>query len=284
MTTKTIRKTVILPVLVMMCRLAVADHHIPGLATAIELGQPVNNNSFEAFYELQIPESGTLNVHTESDFDTYGELMLEDETKLGTSDNDGEGSNFSISLEIAAGTYYVRVLNFDSGDYTLITELVTETEQGSGIQVELDQTLAGVRTTDGSETTAVLTAGATADDGVSTATDFSAAEDIMILGAVAPQPEDVGQAGEIFIVLRTLTDSGSAWFYRDVDGVFRPWSVKIAELEPAYQVEALGETEVVEIFSGSLQVASHRVFIGYSLPDGPLHYNGLGMKLDVSAE
>jgi hypothetical protein len=59
------------------------------------------------------------------------------------------------------------------------------------------------------------------------------------------------------------------------------WNGSIADLEPAYTRTSLGSEEIVEVYNGKLQIASHRIFLGYRLGSGPLHYNQSGLRIDV---
>jgi hypothetical protein len=64
-----------------------------------------------------------------------------------------------------------------------------------------------------------------------------------------------------------------------------PWSTRVAELQPAYEIDSLEALEAFVVYSGTLQQASHRIFIGYMLRDGsgPLHYNAMGLPIEVGS-
>ena len=130
----------------------------------------------------------------------------------------------------------------------------------------------------------VLRIGASQNSGTSLATDFSAGSSVVIAGSVAPPTVDVGKAGDIYMVIRTTTDTGETWSYRNLDGVYVPWADgKISSLEPAFEVGTLQSEQSFEIFSGSLTAALHRIYIGYMLQgSGVLYYNGIAHRLNVS--
>jgi hypothetical protein len=106
---------------------------------------------------------------------------------------------------------------------------------------------------------------------------------VVVAGAVSPQIRDVGQAADIFVVIHTIIDGKSSWVYRNLDGTFERWSTQVSDLKPAYEIESLKILEAFVVYSGTVQEASHRIFIGYMLRDGsgPLHYNEMGLPIEV---
>jgi hypothetical protein len=130
----------------------------------------------------------------------------------------------------------------------------------------------------------VLKIGASSNDGNALSTSFTAGNTVVIAGSVAPPAVDIGKAGEIFMVIRTVTASGESWSYRNLDGVYVPWSdTKISSLEPAYEVSSLQADQSFTIFSGNLVAAEQRIYIGYMLQgSGVLYYNGIAHRLTVS--
>jgi len=136
-----------------------------------------------------------------------------------------------------------------------------------------------ITTSDGSSTSAGFGAGASSDSGSSTATDFSDGDEITIAGSVEPQSEDVGEAGEIFIVL--YTDEGLT--YKDLNGDFVTWNGSLKTMEPALETSSLTSLEKFEVFSGSVQSGLYRVFLGYRLTDvGPIHFNAKAFRITVN--
>ena len=266
-----------------------ADHHLSELASPLIPGESVSRTLASGdnhYFELLIEEAGTLTVYTEGAVDTFGQFMRIDEQVILDDNDSGAGDNFHFETDVAPGSYFVRVLGatpFETGDFTLVTVFAGE-GAASPEELALEVNLGSVRNTDNSASSAVLMAGAALRGDQTSRSDFQAGDLIDIYGAVMAQEADRGRAADIFVVIRSIVDGASSWTYRDEDGVFRPWDTKVPSLAPAYRAAALGESEVVEIHRGTLQAASHRVFIGYRLEEegAPLHYNTNGMRLDVA--
>ena len=64
-------------------------------------------------------DSGTLTVYTTGSTDTYGFIFDSSGNVLAENDDGGEGWNFRVSASVSAGTYYIQVGGFETGDYTL---------------------------------------------------------------------------------------------------------------------------------------------------------------------
>lgn len=201
---------------------------------------------------------------------TYGT----EETPLGTfsgatGSDSGQGT---WSQDDCTGTFEIAKIATAPGpdgeeDDTVVDTIATRT------------TLELVTTSDGSTTTARFGAGASADNGATTASSFAANAAITIGGSVTPQAADVGEAGEIFVVLYTDT----ALTYLDVDGVYINWNGGLKTIQPAYEVSALDSVETFEVFTGNVQSGLYRVFLGYRLASGgPLHFNAKAFRLTVN--
>jgi len=77
------------------------------------------------YFRVDLPASGTLNVYTNGNSDTYGYLKNSACTQIGNNDDSGAGYNFRISQDVSAGSYYVGVRHYSSnrtGAYTLNVE------------------------------------------------------------------------------------------------------------------------------------------------------------------
>ena len=81
-------------------------------------------------FEVSSTSSSRLHIRTTGGFDTQGVLQRLDGGTIASDDNAGDGANFRIRRDLAAGTYYVRVTSAGSetGPYTLHVE--TEIEAG----------------------------------------------------------------------------------------------------------------------------------------------------------
>ena len=90
--------------------------------TEVSLGSSTAS-SLEAYeadqFVIEISSSGTLAVYTTGSIDTYGSILDGSGNALASNDDGGEGLNFQISTSVSAGTYYITVETFGSGDYTL---------------------------------------------------------------------------------------------------------------------------------------------------------------------
>ncbi len=74
------------------------------------------------YFEIEFPGSGRYTFYTEGTTDTKGRLLDTFCTPITTDDDSGEGTNFNISEDLDAGTYYIEVTHADPegiGDYTL---------------------------------------------------------------------------------------------------------------------------------------------------------------------
>jgi len=76
------------------------------------------------YFEIEIPRAGDLTVYTRGGLDTIGTVTNEDGTVEETDDDSGTSYNFSISLEVSDGTYFVKVESWGdhTGSYTLLSE------------------------------------------------------------------------------------------------------------------------------------------------------------------
>ena len=88
---------------------------------------PGNDADFFRF-EVSGTSSSRLNIHTTGSLDTRGTLQRSDGGVVASNDNAGDGANFRIRQNLAAGTYYVRVTSAGSltGAYTLHVEIETD--------------------------------------------------------------------------------------------------------------------------------------------------------------
>ena len=68
---------------------------------------------------IEISSSGSLVVYTTGSTDTYGSILDSSGNVLASNDDGGEGLNFQVSTSVSAGTYYIAVDAYGSGDYTL---------------------------------------------------------------------------------------------------------------------------------------------------------------------
>ncbi|MDG2174657.1 MAG: matrixin family metalloprotease [Gammaproteobacteria bacterium] len=200
-------------------------------------------------------------------------------------DSSSAGDGFQTLISIT-----VNLPLASDNDVTVITSFLNgSSSEGDSDSGSMDQvvdaiartsTLEVITTSDGSSSSAGFGAGASSDSGSSTATDFSGSDSITIAGSVTPQLADVGDAGEIFVVLFTNTDIGLSTL--DVDGNFQTWSGSLKTIEPAYEISSLSSVENFAVFDGSVQSGLYRVFLGYRLTaGGPIHFNAKAFRVTV---
>ena len=105
----------------------VADDHGDerASATVVEAGSDTEGmleSDDVDYFRVVVSTPGTLEVYTGGGIDTVGRLEDIDGTVLDTNDDGGAGTNFRISEDVSAGTYFVWVAGYSSrvtGDYTL---------------------------------------------------------------------------------------------------------------------------------------------------------------------
>jgi hypothetical protein len=80
----------------------------------------------EDFFRIEVENDGTFSVYTRGNTDTYGYLLDTWGNILTENDDNGDGTNFSLSYPVSTGRYYVRVRGYNSstvGNYVLETSL-----------------------------------------------------------------------------------------------------------------------------------------------------------------
>ena len=76
------------------------------------------------YFVVELPSAGVLTATTSGSTDTYGVLLDESGNPLAGDDDNGDGLNFLIAASVDAGTYYLGVGGFTSGNYTLFVQSV----------------------------------------------------------------------------------------------------------------------------------------------------------------
>ncbi len=86
------------------------------------------------YFRIIVPSNGRLTVYSEGNIDTYGYLLNNLGNTLSSNDDRGNAYNFSITRNIIAGTYYIRVRHYDSygsGNYQLFANFVENGTSGN---------------------------------------------------------------------------------------------------------------------------------------------------------
>ena len=94
-------------------------------ATTLTVGtsrtEAINPDNDIDYFSVQINQTGQLTVWTTGSLDTVGRLENSAGTTLAENDDGGSSANFSITLDVEPGTYYVRVRGYggNTGNYTV---------------------------------------------------------------------------------------------------------------------------------------------------------------------
>ena len=86
------------------------------------------------YFRIVVDASGTLEVYSSGNTDTYGYLEDAGGEVLRSNDDGGAGTNFRISEDVSAGMYFVRVRGYNNrttGDYTLHVRFTESDSQPS---------------------------------------------------------------------------------------------------------------------------------------------------------
>jgi hypothetical protein len=128
--------------------------------------------------------------------------------------------------------------------------------------------------------TSTFAVGITKDNGATYVSTASVSETVQIRGEVKPEPANVGQMGNIYLVDRIVDNNGGhvSFSMRDKSGVWLPWDGTVALLVPLIENTTLQASMPLTVFSGTLGTAgNHRIFIGYKgNSDGLLRYHASG--------
>jgi hypothetical protein len=132
------------------------------------------------------------------------------------------------------------------------------------------------------DSNATFALGMTRDNGATYITTANVTDTVLIRGEIHPEPSQVGQAADIFVVDRVLTTG--EFRMRTQDGVWVPWNATVSTLVPYRERATLTSTVAVDMFSGTLgNTAEHRIFLGYLPADGVLRYHTSGMPVTIAA-
>lgn len=87
------------------------------------------NVGSQLYYKITLTEPGVLNAVTEGSTDTVGRLLDSSGNELLTDDDGSVATNFLLSQNLEAGTYYIVVGGYNnlvSGDFSLVLEFEAE--------------------------------------------------------------------------------------------------------------------------------------------------------------
>ncbi len=106
-----------------------AHADVPGTATHVEPASSTSGQIGPAgdvdYFQIAVPQAGTLTVETTGHMDTVGTLWQAGE-EIARDDDSGDGQNFLLVAPVAAGTYEVAVRGYGAltGQYTLVVNFV----------------------------------------------------------------------------------------------------------------------------------------------------------------
>jgi hypothetical protein len=135
------------------------------------------------------------------------------------------------------------------------------------------------KASDGSESAATFTGGATIDGGTTYTDAITTADDVIINATITVDPDDVGEAGGIHAVV--LSPAGLLML--ESDGSWVPWDGKISSIATYLEAEALAATYSVPLYNGTIATAGKwRFAVIYSTADGKLVYTTKAAVITVS--
>ena len=145
------------------------------------------------------------------------------------------------------------------------------------------QSLPKIVTTKGNDTDTSITIGASKDNGQTSDTNFSSSDNVVIESQIFPQDIDVGQIGNIYIVLVKKDSLGNVLSSLDSSKNWISWNGSLKTLEPYKSDFKLLENELVPIYSGQLVPGTYSFYVGYSLVNSPadIHVSLKPFKITV---
>lgn len=111
----------------------------PGTSASGQLG---GNGDIDLF-KVVLSSAGILTAQTTSQIDTYGQLYNGSVQLLQSDDDSGADYNFSFSRSVSAGTYYIAVRGYSTGEvgaYTLLTSFAASGGSGGTASVSVTGT------------------------------------------------------------------------------------------------------------------------------------------------
>ena len=103
------------------------DNNTQGTATQLTLNTSLTEEIYPGddidYFSVKVDQQGQLKLWTTGSLDTVGILENSAGDILYSDDDDGEDDNFSIVIDVASGTYYLRVESnqMTTGDYTVFS-------------------------------------------------------------------------------------------------------------------------------------------------------------------
>jgi len=133
------------------------------------------------------------------------------------------------------------------------------------VPVVPQQSLAKITRTDGTETNSTISIGSSSDNGETYSTSFTVDDEVTLTAKIYPDSGDVGEEGELYVVMRSTIDGKKTFSALNEDGNWEPWNASLKTLPAAKYIESLGEVENILIYSGKITAGERLFYVGYSL-------------------
>ena len=127
------------------------------------------------------------------------------------------------------------------------------------------QSISTIIRTDNIATDASISIGASSDDGATSNTTFTTDDEVTLTAKVYPASDDVGEEGELYVVMRSAIDGKKTFTALNQDGVWEAWNASLKSLPAAKYVESLESVEEILIYSGTITASDRIFYVGYSL-------------------
>jgi len=127
------------------------------------------------------------------------------------------------------------------------------------------QSLSRIIRTDGTATDSTISIGASSDGGETTDTTFTVDDEVTLTAKIYPDSGDVGEEGELYVVMRSTIDGKKTFSALNQDGNWEPWNASLKSLPAAKIVVSLQEVEDVLVYSGTITAGDRLFYVGYSL-------------------
>jgi len=147
------------------------------------------------------------------------------------------------------------------------------------------QSLSKIIRTDGKATDSTISIGSSSDNGETYSTLFTIEDEVILTAEIYPDSNDVGEEGELYIVIRNVRNGEKVFSALNEDGVWEVWKGSLKARPAAKYVGSLESVEEIKIYSGTLTTGQRLIYVGYSLfTDGkPVITTSLSpLKIDVS--
>lgn len=227
------------------------------------------DTSFVDVYRLRLERTTTLDIRmSSSELDSVLILTNPNLGNVEIFDDFGGQCDARLQKALPAGEYRLLANTYvtpekcagNTGGYHL-----TISDSGMPVLGGISNALGGTMLAN-----AVITGGATADRGVTFATNFTQNQNIDVLARIVPDALHVGRTGKIYVL---VTVSDGRQFMKNESGQFVPYSGGIANLVPM-RTGVLTESENVSVVSGframpGLAGQTLSVYVGYALFSDP---------------